>query len=281
MICDDFERSIEASMDDLEHLEYLTADDVKTTTPTPTPPPSTRFHKPLLPEIQENAALESNGSPITANSYRTHEFLQRKSWSSLTMPFQERRRLSQCKEEDADDDLDKLNKIQNQQHIAGARRKFIVTKMNESNIMMPRPEAENLRKLGAKVNAATIHFPCSSNNQRAPLAGLFAGRSGTFNPHLDKRFFDSSLVEVRVNTASSQSLNNPPPEIDEKSVWEPRVPSPDSSVSFSYLFFFLENVGVGFYFICYTDCLERAIKLESMTLLNCLTIIIHSDCFCC
>lgn len=234
MLCDDFERSIEASMDDLEHLEYLTADDIKTTAPTP-PPSATRFHKPLLPEIQENSALESNGAlTSTANPYRTTDFIQRKSWSSLTMPFQERRRLSQCREEDPDDDLDKSNKMQHQQHIAGARRKFIVTKSNEANIMQPRPEAERLRHLSEKVNAATIHFPCSSNSQRAPLAGLFSGRSGTFNPHLDRRFFDSSLVEVRVNATSSQSLNNPPPEVDDNNVWQPRVPSPDSSVSFFF-----------------------------------------------
>lgn len=237
MLCDDFERSIEASMDDLEHLEYLTADDVKTTTPTPSP--ATCLYKPLLPEIQENSALESNGAvSSTANPYRIPDFIQRKSWSSLTMPFQERRRLAQCREEDPDDDLDKSNKMQHQQHIAGARRKFIVTKMNESNIMQPRTEAERLRHLSEKVNAATIHFPCSSNSQRAPLAGLFSGRSGTFNPHLDKRFFDSSLVEVRVNATSSQSLNNPPPDVDDNNVWQPRVPSPDSSVSFLVVFFF-------------------------------------------
>lgn len=206
MICDDFERSIAESMDDLDELEYLAAqDDVK----------PHRFHKTLLPEIQENSPLESNGSSPSV-SFRQPELIHRKTWSSLTMPFQERRRLSQCKEEDVDDEAKPIDT-----QIAGAHRKFIVTKTN----VVPRPEAENLRHLTEKVNAATIHFPCSSNTQRAPLAGLFSAR-GAFNPHLDKRFFDSSLVEVRINATSSQSLNNPPAVVGQN-VWEKRQPSPD------------------------------------------------------
>lgn len=211
-------------MDDLDTLEYLAAEDIK--------PP--RFQKTILPEIQEHAALESNGStsPSSANPFRTPELIHRKTWSSMTMPFQERRRLSQCREEDMDDELNKGGK---NTQITGARRKFIVTRAD--SILVPRPEAENLRHMTQKTNAATIHFPCSSNSQRQPLAGLFSSR-GSFNPHLDKRFFDSSMVEVRVNTTSSQSLNNPTPDVDHN-VWkprQPRQPSPDSnSVSFSIL----------------------------------------------
>lgn len=219
MICDDFERSIEASMDDLDQLEYLTTDDLK----------PARFPKTILPEIQENSALESNGSSTTGHAYRASDLIHRKTWSSLTMPFQERRRLSQCKEEDGDED--------GERSVAGAHRKFIVTKTNESNVMpKPRPEAERLRNLTEKTNAATIHFPCSSNTQRQPLAGLFSSRIA-FNPHLDKRFFDSSLVEVRVNATSSQSLNNPAADaVDDNNIWQPRIPSPDSG-SVSVLLF--------------------------------------------
>lgn len=246
MICDDFERSIAESMDDLDELEYLAPEDVK----------PHRFHKTLLPEIQENSPLESNGSSSSV-SFRPPELIHRKTWSSLTMPFQERRRLSQCKEEDVDEEAKPMEQNPNPNtQIAGARRKFIVTKMNETNVV-PRPEAENLRHLTNKVNAATIHFPCSSNSQRAPLAGLFSTR-GAFNPHLDKRFFDSSLVEVRMNETSSQSLNNPPPVV-EQNVWEKRHPSPDRDsvvsvihrdfcfpISTKPLFSFRRPCGVGY-----------------------------------
>lgn len=239
MICDDFERSIAESMDDLDQLEYLVEEDVK----------PHRFHKTILPEIQENSALESNGSTASV-SFRPPELVHRKTWSSLSMPFQERRRLSQCKEEDMDDEAKSIENNQNTQ-ITGARRKFIVTKM-DSNIM-PRPEAENLRHLTEKVNAATIHFPCSSNTQRTPLAGLFAARGG-FNPHLDKRFFDSSLVEVRTNaTNSQQSLNNPPSDI-EQNVWEKRAPSPgrDSVVSVIQMdLFFSIQIDRFYYVYCF------------------------------
>lgn len=86
----------------------------------------------------------------------------------------------------------------------GAKRKFIVTRM-DSNVLL-RPEAEQLRNFSAKSNAATISFPCSSSSSsnRPPLSNLFASNT-TFEPHLDKRFFDTSLV--RINANSMQSLD--------------------------------------------------------------------------
>lgn len=82
------------------------------------------------------------------------------------------------------------------------RRKFIVTRM-DSKVLL-RPEAENLRHFTAKTNAATISFPCSSATNRTPLTSLFASNR-SFEPHLDRRFFDTSLV--RINANSTQSLN--------------------------------------------------------------------------
>ena len=84
----------------------------------------------------------------------------------------------------------------------GAKRKFIVTRM-DSKVLL-RPEAENLRHLTAKSNAATISFPCSSASNRTSLSGLFAPNA-PYEPHLDKRFFDTSLV--RINANSMQALN--------------------------------------------------------------------------
>lgn len=114
------------------------------------------------------------------------------------------------------------NNINNNNTVTGTRRKFIVTRMDSNAIL--RPEAENLRNMSAKMNAATIQFPCSAAiNQRQSLAGLFASNA-SFEPHLDKRFFDTSLVEVRIQADSTQSLNVSGPEhsVDGHSIWERR-----------------------------------------------------------
>lgn len=97
------------------------------------------------------------------------------------------------------DDIDDDNNLPVK---SGARRKFIVTRM-DSRVLL-RPEAENLRKLGAKSNAATISFPCSAQTNRTPLSSLFTSNR-SFEPHLDKRFFDTSMV--RINANSTQSLH--------------------------------------------------------------------------
>lgn len=109
--------------------------------------------------------------------------------------------------------------------IAGTHRKFIVTRMDSNAIL--RPEAEKLRNWTERSNAATIQFPCSSGiNHRPALASLF-GNSTTITPHLDKRFFDTSLVEVRVTADSTQSLNViSENQVDGHSIWQRRNEKP-------------------------------------------------------
>lgn len=140
----------------------------------------------------------------------------------------ERRRLSQCKEENEEEDPEKntqkaaassssstnvitsLTKDVNLRNGNGNLKeilkeavlpvvsRFTVTK---AEAVSPRIEAENLRNLTAKQNSHTIHFPCSSAASNRPTAvSLFA-------PHLDKQFFDSSLVEIRPVT-SSQTIDD-------------------------------------------------------------------------
>lgn len=151
----------------------------------------------------------------------------------LMLPFQVRRRLSQCKEEDEDDDnrTDKqlsalVSKLS--QNVASdldsikevrVKKKFIVTKA-EMTDALPRPEAVNLRNMTAKQNSATIHFPCRSVNQRASINGIFAPL-GPLSRHLDKRFFDTSLVEIKPISTSTKSLDNTESEVDDN-VWVKR-----------------------------------------------------------
>lgn len=274
MINDEYDRDIEATMDDLECLEFI--DEPQSTKPT-------KYQMPFLPEIDENSTFETqnNNSQLTnvgctsvvlsnRSPFRVPEVPITKMRASLGLPA--RRKLSQCKEVENEDEAEielmntvnaaaklKADEIKNKtisnkngetnantnnnnisknvyttnnngkriNEITGTKRKFIVTKM-DSNSELLRPEAQNLRNLTEKSNAATIHFPCSSNtNQRSALAGLFPSAKA-IEPHLDKRFFDSSLVEVRLKTNSTQSLNNQLPEKQElDSVWQRRKRSPE------------------------------------------------------
>lgn len=59
-----------------------------------------------------------------------------------------------------------------------------------------------LRNSSAKQNSQTIHFPCS-----APVQNNRMSVQTMFEPHLDKRFFDSSLVEIRSLNDSLQEVN--------------------------------------------------------------------------
>lgn len=248
MINDDFEYDIAASMDD---LEFIPAQSAK----------PTKFQMPLLPEIDENSTYcvtstgsTSNMSTSSSDTFRVPEpgsGMLRKAVLINNTANENIIRQSDTdnNNQKCDDNLNatainnpnnssRNNNYKNNTNtnnnniwydnggtgnntqITGARRKFIVTRM-DSNTML-RPEAEHLRHLSEKTNAATISFPCSAAaNHRQPLSGLFASNS-SFGPHLDKRFFDSSLVEVRIKTNSTQSLNAPFGKNDVDSVWERR-----------------------------------------------------------
>lgn len=239
MIHDEFEYDIAASMDDLENLDLSAP---------PTILKSSKFQKTPLPEIDENSTFDSGSgeqsSATSTPSEPTAEATPTKLKKSVSISDNE---LPQRTREDNDNNNhanhnhtanapnhppsnnpnDKLNNnderkgnVSNAKNtVAGTHRKFIVTRMDSNAIL--RPEAENLRNLTEKTNAATIQFPCSSGiNHRPPLAGLFASNT-LMGPHLDRRFFDSSLVEVRLTADSTQSLNVASEHTtDGHSIWE-------------------------------------------------------------
>lgn len=255
MIHDEFEREFAASMDDLESIDTITI-----------PPPASatalttsklaKFKR--LPEIDENTvttdispsssdllyrvssdmlAASAGGGDLRKTVLLNNSANEMLSNSPLTISNDD-------DVEKDDDDMHKVDVVNNNftngnnkndtsndnksaddtQVKTGTKRKFIVTRM-DSKVLL-RPEAENLRNLSAKSNAATISFPCSSaSNQRTSLSGLFAPNA-SFEPHLDKRFFDTSLV--RINANSMQSLNTSNDNSDENSfnvdgdIWERR-----------------------------------------------------------
>lgn len=245
MLSDDFEKTIEESMNDLESLDHLERHDSEADIIEDKliawPGNSTKRISQTKNHVEFcerriSASPESSGSNSDNDeetSYRTMEEVRCPDaskynilWRPLSIPFQERRRLSQCKEEDEDESERAQNGGTNTT-VSGRKHKFIVTK---TELSYPRPEAEKLKNVSAKQNAATIHFPCSSVDQRASLNSVFI--KNDINPHLDKRFFDTSLVEIRSMDSvdgSTKSLNQSN-NVTDDTVWVPRPDLPVVSI---------------------------------------------------
>lgn len=150
-----------------------------------------------------------------------------------------RRRLSQCKEEENEEEesgavnsalvaMRKSTSV-NEESLQGGENelvpeepskapqvsRFIVTKTEhkeeeekKEEPKSPKPEVQLrsgleafLSRSSARQNAQTIHFPCST-----PVQNRVSVQS-MFEPHLDKRYFDTSLVEIRSMNDSSQTVN--------------------------------------------------------------------------
>lgn len=203
-------------------------------------------------------------------------------WQPFLIPFQDRRRLSQCKEEEDEDDAAAIaaaaNKPKSSHGVTNAaaavqtaindekpakvpatKHKFIVTKAADEQQQqqhpkhIPREEVDRLKSMTPKQNAATIHFPCSSTQQRTALSSVFFSPQKEFSPHMAKRFFDTSLVEIRSkpsannnnnattttnNRRSTNSLPAPSDSLMDTNVWIPMASSSSakgSSVSFGFL----------------------------------------------
>ncbi|XP_037036685.1 uncharacterized protein LOC119074565 isoform X2 [Bradysia coprophila] len=247
-LSDDFEKNIEESMNDLESLDHLERHDSEADIIEDKliawPGNSTKRTSQTINHVEFcerriSASSESGNSSENedeSSSYRIVEepvdpFRGQEPkninllWRPLSIPFQERRRLSQCKEED-EDESERMQNGGEKSTVNGRKHKFIVTK---TELLTARPEAEKLRDVSAKQNAATIHFPCSSVDQRASLNSVFA--KNDINPHLDKRFFDTSLVEIRSSVnGSTKSLDKSKNAVDD-TVWVPRPDAPGESTT--------------------------------------------------
>lgn len=178
--------------------------------------------------------------------------LKKNFFDHLLLPFHERRRLSQCKEESESDDeaggstikpkiiITPTSETETVQEVVKQTR-FIVTRTKEDtpapittieevaptdtkpvSILKKSPSPPDQKKLltnspkkirieaGALLknvtsekNANTIHFPSSTGvSQRTNVKNFF---TDVLNPHLDRLYFDSSLVEIR---ASQQTLSD-------------------------------------------------------------------------
>lgn len=170
--------------------------------------------------------------------------------TSAKLPFYERRRLSECIEEsESEEDIGKpvkpaivVTPTNGSSQAATQKKRFTVTKTQEEPTPVAEPaakqpvsilkktpsppsnqkvlltqspkkiryEAQGLKDISAQKNSQTIHFPCSSGVSERTSLRTFFSPQGLLNPHLDPRFFDTSLVEIRASqtlTNSSKSLN--------------------------------------------------------------------------
>lgn len=218
---------------------------------------------------------ETNTRGNTNNQLIEANVLQRRKWDESGTgtygpyqqfrPFYERRRLSECKEEDEEEEKPivtvtitptiSLNNematsvtsdTSNVTEVTGTHRRFIVTKAEETPEPLPedttvkskepvsilkktpsppsaqklltpnlpkkiRIEADALRYVSEKQNSQTIHFPCSSDYvSNTNVRNLFSPQA-LLSPHLDKKYFDTSLVEIR---SSHNSLSNSTKSLD-------------------------------------------------------------------
>ncbi|XP_026759790.1 uncharacterized protein LOC113518942 isoform X2 [Galleria mellonella] len=172
----------------------------------------------------------NNDTPET-DSFFQHYFMNHcnnlsshNSTTSSPFPFPERRRLSQCREEDEDDERKESdrkvevggpnistvekqivdaeenikfgdNSMSTQEHepskrtVMGARHKFLVTTTE------PPPAEPVERALRSQAhNAHTVHFGTKGAEEQRPSVRSIFQRQ---NLHRSKNYFDSSLIEIR------------------------------------------------------------------------------------
>lgn len=274
IINDDFEHRIEKSIEELETVDELDSDYEDDFSCANRKAPLGSSNE----SLSDDGAVNEQDEVGAINEFpRTPEAINPAFFSIL--PYIGKRRLSECKEEDEDEVHSSVAKNSAtrqtngsvQTEVAGTTRRFIVTKTEnaqapvsppvtiveeaelfpEPNIVkdvklppVARAEIQNLRHMTPKMNSQTIHFPCSSGigstpNDRQSLKGIFSPQ-GILSPHLDQRFFDTSLVEIRGNnTQSNKSLDKSENgsissgdncKIDD--VWIKRVDPAKKSVSF-------------------------------------------------
>lgn len=170
------------------------------------------------------------------------------------------RRLSQCREEDEDEEkglpVSDLATISGSDKslsesssgsktsvidtITGPTHKFVITKTKQSpdgtvkeskskssTTKQPSEAAKVFAKRNRYVQSNTVHFP-TTDSKRPSVYSLF-NRA----PHYDSKFFDSSLIEMKNQTSSASTLDT----VSADDIWIRRRPADIKKVSL-YIFFF-------------------------------------------
>lgn len=246
---DDYENEIDQSFLEMEQTVGLTyesdSDETATTSNGNFSKRRTHSSSSTGSSEDDDGAISAKNSQLIESSV-----LQRKIYDeyqqtmSVKLQFYERRRLSECIEEsESDEEVEVPVKpaiVITPTNASAPKKRFIVTKAQEEPLVessakqpvsilkkTPSPpsnqkvlvtlspkkiryEAQGLKDVSAQKNSQTIHFPCSSGATERANVKTFFSPQGFLNPHLDPRFFDTSLVEIRASqtlTNSSKSLN--------------------------------------------------------------------------
>lgn len=256
LIGDEFEHEIAKSMQQLEQFGNDSDSDFDDADGT-----TTNLHADVDLNRNRTVSAESSGSSdADDNLIDTLKKAPKLNLITDLMPYQPLalplnfipgRRLSECKEEpDEEDDLDEQTNSKklksdstktsnipkivletpsspssptSKNHpkiteVAGPTRRFIVTKASPIAV---RKEVKLLQNMTPKQNSQTIHFPCS-NPKSVQLQSLFSQNSGRISPHVDRSFFDTSLVEIRPLTSSVKSINDLTAPEQDNNVWVKR-----------------------------------------------------------
>lgn len=267
IISDDFENEIDQSILEMEQSIGLTYDSDNDEPPNGNLTKRRGTLSSTEDSNEDEATVSAKNSKLIESSVlqrRLYDDYQQS--TSVMLPFYERRRLSECKEESESEEEPEAVVA------APPKKRFTVTKAQEEPVTTPikqpvsilkktpsppsnpkvlithspkkiRYEAAALKDVSAQKNSQTIHFPCSP--EKTNIKSIFSPQ-GLLNPHLDKRYFDTSLVEVRASqtlTDSSKSLNDKGSRQLDDNVWIKRK---EGDVSVSKNIFKKNNGSVSF-----------------------------------
>lgn len=168
------------------------------------------------------------------------------------------RRLSQCREEDEEEDKkdqhvpsSDLTTISGSDKslsesssggskssvidtVTGPTHKFVITKTKQ-----PSEAATNFARNSRKYQQAnTVHFPTDSKSNRPSVYSIFGKSSAITSPHYDRKFFDSSLIEMKSQTSSSSTIDCDGAE----DIWVKRTPAQKKVKLFLNCFFVIRRL---------------------------------------
>lgn len=200
--------------------------------------------------------LHLNGEDTECGTFFQHYFLNHvNALPSRNLispfPFVERRRLSECLEENEEEDDDKKEaKLENNknpsisgsekslsetssssskttvQELTGPTHKFLVTKTPASATNKPNPIIKPILPPAMRRRpytvSNTVHFP-ATDPRKPSVHSIFNRTSPLPSPHFDKRFFDSSLIEIRSQASSTST-------VDQDSIEDVWVKRPEKEV---------------------------------------------------
>lgn len=239
IISDAFDQEIDKSIQALDDFGHLSEEEPYVELDSnPLPPPQNGALKEKIDEENARSRTVSGESSCSSDADESLADTIKKAPLVITevVPYQPppfalafsiRRRLSECREEE-EIEYEKSEKKEDEvitpvpqaitpeiqvlpptpekktTEIKTSNRRFIVTKTSPT---VARHEIKFLKDHTIKHNSQTIHFPCSQPTRQSIQNWFSPTRK--MEPHVDKQYFDTSLVEIRSPTNDEgRSLEN-------------------------------------------------------------------------